>query len=156
MTDESYPASTPEELARLADLIDAWAARQVDEPWVAAVGRDEAGEPHWFVRALGEEKSVFTVWFILRQRSLLVETYLMPAPEEQHAATYEYLLQRNQRLFGMAFSIGEEHAIYLTAAIHNRQVCDEELDRLLGTAYMETEQSFRPAMRLGYASKFKD
>lgn len=155
MIDDERPASTPEELARLAELIDAWVARQADEPWVAAVERDESGEPRWFIRVRGEEKAVFSVWFILRQRSLFVETYVMPAPEEQHAATYEYLLRRNLRMFGMAFAIGDEDAVYLVGSIHNDDVSDAELDRLLGTAYMETEQSFRPAMRLGYASKFK-
>lgn len=155
MTDDPdlVPASTPEELERITALVDAWAQRQVDEPWVAAVERID-GDPHWFVRVNGEEKSVFTVWFILRQRSLFVETYFMPAPEEQHALVYEFLLRRNLKIFGMSFAIGGEDAIYLTGEIHNHEVCDAELDRLLGTAYMLTEQCFRPAMRLGYASKF--
>ena len=92
---------------------------------------------------------------LLRQRSLYVETYFMPAPEEQHAAVYEYCLRRNLKFFGMAFGIGDEDAIYLTGEIHNHEVDDAELDRLLGTAYMMTEQCFRPAMRLGFASKFQ-
>lgn len=71
------------------------------------------------------------------------------------AQVYEYLLRRNMRMFGMTFAIGEEDAIYLKGEIHNRDVTDEELDRLLGTAYLLTEQCFRPAMRLGFASKFR-
>ena len=39
--DEDMPASSPEELARLAGVIDAWAQRQIDEPWVAHVERGE-------------------------------------------------------------------------------------------------------------------
>lgn len=152
---EDVPASTPEELDRLAGLIDAWVQRQIDEPWVAHVERDVSGEPRWFVRVNGEEKSVFTVWFMLRQRSLFVETYVLPAPEENHAATYEYLLRRNLRMFGMRFAIGGEDAVYLVGEIHNHAVDDAELDRLLGTAYLETEQCFRPAMRLAFASKFQ-
>ena len=31
---------------------------------------------------------------------------------------------------------------------------EAELDRLLGTAYLVTEQCFRPAMRLGFGAKF--
>jgi len=152
--DDGMPASSPEELARLAEVIDAWVQRQIDEPWVAHVERGEGSEPRWFIRVNGEEKSVFSVWFMLRQRSLFVETYVLPAPEENAAAVYEYLLRRNLRIFGMSFAIGEEDAIYLTGEIHNRDVCDAELDRLLGTAYLVTEQCFRPAMRLAFASKF--
>lgn len=148
------PASSPEELERISALIDAWIERQVDEPWVAAVEK-MPGEPHWFVRVNGDEKQVFTIWFLLRQRSLFVETYFMPAPEEQQALVYEFLLRRNLRIFGMGFAIGGEDAVYLTGEIHNHAVTDAELDRLLGTAYMQTEECFRPAMRLGFASKFQ-
>ena len=152
---EERPASTEQELAELTELIDAWAQEQVGEDWVAAVERPEGDKPLWFVRCLGEEKSVFTVWFMLRQRSLFVETYFMPAPEQEKGAVYEYLLRRNLRMFGLKFSIGNEDAVYLTSEIHNDDVSVEELDRLLGTAYLETEQSFRPAMRLGFGAKFQ-
>ena len=142
-------------MERIAASIDAWAQRQIDEDWVAAVELPEPDKPLWFIRALGEQKGVFTVWFMLRQRSLFIECYVMPSPEERRDEVFEYLLRRNLRMFGMKFSIGNEDAVYLTAEIHNDDVCDAELDRLLGTAYMETEQSFRPAMRLGFGSKFK-
>ncbi|MFN8050174.1 MAG: YbjN domain-containing protein [Acidimicrobiales bacterium] len=154
MTDDERPASTPEELERLAGVVDSWAKRQIDHDWVAAVERD-GDAPRWFVRVNGEEKSVFSVWFFLRQRSLFVETYVLPAPEENEAAVYEFLLRRNLRIFGMSFAIGGEDAICLKGEIHNSDVCDEELDRLLGTAYMMTEECFRPAMRLAFASKFQ-
>ena len=153
--DDFLPASSPEELARLAGLIDAWVQRQIDEPWVAHVERGEGDEPRWFIRVHGEEKEVFSVWFLLRQRSLFVETYVLPAPEENAAQVFEYLLRRNLRIFGMAFAIGEEDALYLKGEIHNRDVTEAELDRLLGTAYLQTEQCFRPAMRLAFASKFR-
>ncbi|HNI35080.1 MAG TPA: hypothetical protein PLV93_06740, partial [Microthrixaceae bacterium] len=68
---------------------------------------------------------------------------------------YEYVLRRNMSMFGMSFAIGEEDAIYLKGEVHNRDITDRELDRLLGTAYLQTEQCFRPAMRLAFASKFK-
>jgi len=153
--DEEMPASSPEELARLAGVIDAWAQRQIDEPWVAHVERGEGDEHRWFIRVNGEEKSVFSVWFLLRQRSLLAETYVLPAPEENAAKVYEYVLRRNMSMYGMSFAIGEEDAIYLKGEVHNRDITDRELDRLLGTAYLQTEQCFRPAMRLAFASKFK-
>ena len=31
---------------------------------------------------------------------------------------------------------------------------DDELDRIVGASYAYVEQWFRPAMRIGYASKF--
>jgi hypothetical protein len=148
--------SAPHELDALEARIDAWLAAQLDEnPVVAAVERDrESGERRWFVRVRGEQKDVFTVWFHLRQRTLHYETYVMPAPEENHAALYEHLLRRNLRLYGGAFAVGDEDAIFLVGQLDNRAVTDDELDRVLGSLYAWVEQCFRPALRIGFASRF--
>jgi hypothetical protein len=153
----STPAASHEELEALASAIEGWLRRQAEEnPVVAAVERDvESGERRWFVRVLGEEKDVFSIWFHLRQRTLHYETYVMPAPEENHARFYEHLLSRNVRLYGAAFAIGEEDAVFLVGQIDHRAVDDDELDRILGSLYTWTEQFFRPALRIGFASRFR-
>ena len=149
--------SSPDELDELEARIDAWLAAQLAEnPVVAAVERDvESGERRWFVRVHGEQKDVFTIWFTLRQRTLHYETYMMPAPEENHAALYEQLLRRNEKLYGAAFAIGVEDAIFLIGQLDNAAVTDDELDRILGSLYQWVEQFFRPAMRIGFATRFK-
>jgi hypothetical protein len=148
--------STETELAALADRIEAWLERQrTGNPVVAAVERDEeSGERRWFVRVRGEAKDVFTIWFHLRQRTLHYETYVMPAPEENHAELYEYLLRRNPRLHGAAFGIGVEDAIFLSGQLGNDALDDDELDRILGSLYMWVERFFQPALRIGFASRF--
>jgi len=148
---------TPEALDGLEARIDAWAQQQRDEnPVVQAVERDvESGERRWFVRVTGEEKDVFTIWFHLQQRTLHYETYVMPAPEENHAAFYEHLLRRNLKLYGASFAIGAEDAVFLVGQLDNSAVTDDELDRILGSLYGWVEAYFRPAMRIGYASRFK-
>ena len=146
--------SSPEELARLTALIDAWLAVQLDEnPTVDAVDT-EPGERRWYVRLVGEEKSTSTIWFTLGQRTLHYETYVMPAPEENHGAFYEHLLRRNLKLFGAAFAIGEEDAVFLVGQLPNAAVDEDELDRILGSLYVYVEQFFRPALRIGFASRF--
>lgn len=146
--------SSPEELARLTALVDAWLAVQLEEnPTVDAVDT-EPGERRWYVRLVGEEKSTSTIWFTLGQRTLHYETYVMPAPEENHAAFYEHLLRRNLKLFGAAFAIGEEDAVFLVGQLPNAAIDEGELDRILGSLYVYVEQFFRPALRIGFASRF--
>ncbi len=147
---------TADDFEACSRRIESWLADQLDgNPAVLAVETDEeSGERRWFVRLQGEEKSVFTVWVHLRQRNLHVETYLMPAPEEREGELYEYLLRRSQHLDGMAFAIGEEDGIFVIGQTPLDRVDDEELDRLVGTLYDITERTFRPAMRIGFASKF--
>lgn len=153
---EGWPPATPEELDAVELLIDDWLADQRDaNPVVEAVERDlTTGERRWFVRLTGEQKPVFSVWFHLRQRTLQFETYVMPAPVERHAELYEHVLRRNLRLTGMAFCIGEEDAVFLRGQVPVRWVDDAELDRILGSVYAYVEQCFRPAMRIGFGSRF--
>ena len=147
--------SSPEELDHLTALIDGWLAVQLDEnPTVEAVDQGERGERRWYVRLNGEEKSSFTIWFTLGQRTLHYETYVMPAPEENHAAFYEHLLRRNLKLFGVAFAVGAEDAVFLVGQLPNAAVDHDELDRILGSLYAHVEQFFRPALRIGFASRF--
>lgn len=147
--------ATPDELDRYEGHIDAWLRRQLDEnPVVAAVERGEPGERRWYVRVHGEQKSVFSIWFTLGQRTLAYETYVMPAPEENHAQLYEHLLRRNLKLNGAAFAIGVEDAVFLVGHLPVHTIDDGELDRVLGSLYVYTEQFFRPAMRIGFASRF--
>ena len=153
--------STPwadEDLAALEAHIDGWLATQLeDNPVVAAVERDvESGERRWFVRVRGEQKDVFTIWFHLRQRTLHYETYVMPAPEENHARFYEHLLRRNLKLYGAAFAIGDEDAVFLVGQVANGAVTEAEVDRILGSLYAWVEQFFRPALRIGFASRFRN
>ena len=148
-------AATPEELAAFTALIHRWAERELsDNPVLVAVDHD-AAECRWYVRMKGEEKSFTTVWLTLRQRTLHYETYFMPAPEENIESCFEYLLRANAKLFGMRFAIGLEDALYLVGQMPLSALDDDELDRIIGSTYAYSEQFFRPAMRIGYASQFK-
>ncbi len=151
------PAASDAELDRVEAVIDEWLAEELQtNPTVAAVDRGEPGQRRWYVRLQGEQKDTFTIWFTLRQRTLHYETYVMPAPEENHERFYEHLLARNLKLFGAAFAIGEEHAVFLVGQLPVEAVDREELDRILGSLYAYVEQFFRPALRIGFASRFGD
>jgi hypothetical protein len=150
---------------RLRDLrsrIDRWLDEfAADNPLVAAIDRGTSddtmlGEPRWYVRMIGDEKDVTTVWLTLGQRTLRYETYVMPAPAEHALEVMELLLRRNDHLIGAHFSIGLEDAIYLRGEIPDAAVTDDELDRVLGTLYTAVEANFRALLRLAFASRFAD
>jgi hypothetical protein len=149
--------ASPEQLDQVEALVDRWLTEQLaDNPAVVAVDREREGlRRRWFVRLHGEEKDVFTLWLTLDQRTLGYDTYVMPAPEENHAAFYEHLLRRNRTFDAMAFSIGEEDAIFLGGQLAVGAVDAGELDRILGETYVYVERCFRPAMRIGYATRFR-
>ena len=79
----------------------------------------------------------------------------MPAPEENHAAFYEHLLRRNRKLYGGARSPSATRTRSSSSGSSQRApITEDELDRILGSLYAYVEQCFRPALRIGFASRF--
>jgi hypothetical protein len=149
------PASTPV-LDVLEVAIDGWLQAMLGHlDAVVAVDRGEPGERRWYIRLRGESKDFTTVWLTLGQRALHVETYLMPAPEENEAELYAHLLLRNRSARGLWLCLGDEDAVYLVGQLPIALIDEANIDRVLGSAYAAVEQWFRPAMAIGYASKFK-
>jgi len=143
------------DLAVMERQIDEWLAGfKADHDVVADVQRGEGDERRWYVRMRGTEKDVTTVWLLLGQRTLKYETYFVAAPEENQAAFYEHLLRRNDKLVGAHFSIGVEDAVFLRGEVPIGALDQDELDRILGSLYAYVEQCFRPALRIGFASRF--
>ena len=150
------PIASARELDALESSIDGWLTSAAEaDGTIAAVERGEPGERRWYVRIRGVEKDVWTIWFTLGQRTLHYETYLTPAPEENHGRFYEHLLRRNRRLRGLKLEIGPEDAVFLSGSTPVAWLSAEALDGILGSLYEATELIFRPAMRIGYASKFR-
>jgi len=121
---------------------------------VAAIERGDIEQPFWYVRIDGEAKQHYSAEYTLNQRTLLVESYFMPEPEENREAVFEQLLTRNKSMHPLQFVIGRENAVYLRGQVDNRHVDADIVDRLLAAVYDYTEQCFVPAMRLGYESRF--
>ncbi len=81
------------EIEAVADRVDRWlAAQKYEHPLVAEAQRVPGEVPRWYVRLRGEQKDAIAIWFTLRERTLHYESYVLPAPEENHAAFYEQLL----------------------------------------------------------------
>jgi hypothetical protein len=154
--EELLPAASEAELDRLAALIDGWLEIQlVENPVMVALDRDETGQRRWFVRLAGEDKEFTTIWIRLGQRSLQLETYVMPAPEENPAEFYELFLRKNRQTHGLAFAIGEEDAIFLVGQLPLDAVTEGHLDRLIGSFWEYVERWFRTGLRIGFASRFR-
>ena len=149
---------TETELKSLESKIEGWLSSSLREnPLLAGFERDSdepAGEFRWFIRVLGEEKDIFTLRFMLRQRMLHYETYVMPGPEDNMELFFENLLIRNRKIVGATFCLGEEDAVFLIGAIPASTVGPNELDRILGTLWMAVEQNFKSLLKIGFATKF--
>jgi hypothetical protein len=142
-------------VSALATQIDQWLALLASaNAAIEAVDRAEGDEHRWYVRLRGDEKEHITVWLTLGQRTLKYEAYVMPAPEENVAQVYEMALRRNNKLVGAHFAIGIEDALFLRGELPVAVLCADEIDRVIGSIYAYSEQSFPAMIRLGFASRF--
>ena len=151
MTPDAAPALTDTQLDELESAIDAWAATQlVDNPAVLAVDRADDVPRRWFIRVAGDDKPVYAIWLTLRQRTLQYETFVAPSPPQEREAVFDQLLRRNASLHGLAFTVGDEDAIFLQGSVAGVHVSDDVLDGILGSIWMAVEQSFAAILRLGF------
>ena len=144
----------PHELARHEALVERWIEREREHNPLFVAGERDPGMRRWYVRLRGEERDFVAVWLTLGEHTLQYESYLMPAPEECQAECYEFLLRRNHGLYGMGFAIGAEDAVYLVGRLPLSALDEAELDRVVGSTYAYVEANFRPAMRIGFGSRF--
>ena len=149
-----------ESLAVLERQIDEWLGNlRSTNTAIVAIDHAEpepAFRSRWYVRMAGESKEFTTIWITLGQRTLRYETYVMPAPEENALEVFDNLLRRNEKLIGAHFSIGAEDAVFLRGDLPLSALSEAELDRIVGSTYAYVEQCFRPLLRIGFASRFRD
>ena len=154
--------SGDDELAAVATRVDAWIVRERSPEGtfglVAAERQevtDRTAAHRWYLRFRGEEKDAITVWLTLRQRTLHHEAQFMPAPEEHAVEVYRYLMRRNADLYGMAFCLGPEDAVYLVGRVPAGSVDDDELDRIAGSSIVYVDDHYPTAMALGHPSVYR-
>ena len=147
---------SPERLSELTEVISGWLDNQLSSKTLVQSVEHNKNESRWYVRISGEDKDNSMVLFTLGQRTLHFETYFMPSPEENRQDVFQYLLRKNSKLYGVSFGVGGEEAVYLSGQINSEVISSDTLDWVLGTIYKAVEECFKPALRLGFASSFKN
>lgn len=147
---------SPERLSELTEVISGWLDNQLSSKTLVQSVEHNQDESRWYVRISGEDKDNSMVLFTLGQRTLHFETYFMPSPEENRQDVFQYLLRKNSKLYGVSFGVGSEEAVYLSGKINSEVISSDTLDWVLGTIYKAVEECFKPALRLGFASRFKN
>ena len=76
-------------------------------------------------------------------------------PDENHERVYRWLLERNLRMFGVAFAVDAVGDIYLDGRLPLAAVTPDEIDRLLGAVLTYADESFNTILELGFASSIR-
>jgi hypothetical protein len=109
----------------------------------------------YLVRLQGQHKLATMTWLIAETHSLHVEAFFCRQPDENHAAFYRFLLERNGRMYGVHFALDPAGDVYLVGRLPREAVTTEEIDRILGCVLSYSDEAFDPALALGFASAIR-
>jgi hypothetical protein len=103
----------------------------------------------------GEKKLQTAVRLDVGPHALGVHAFVCRKPDENHEQVYRWLLERNLRMYAVAFGVDPLGDIYLDARLPLAGIGEEELDRLLGSVLSYADDSFNTILELGFASSIR-
>jgi hypothetical protein len=103
----------------------------------------------------GERKLKTSCRLEVGQHALGVHAFVARRPDENHEAVYRWMLERNLKMFGVAFAVDAVGDIYLDGRVPLHAVTPEEVDRLLGAVLTYADESFNSILELGFATSIR-
>jgi hypothetical protein len=123
---------------------------------VAAELEFEEPQPGTFVVVLpGERKLKTTCSLVVGAHSLSINAFVCRRPDENFEAVYRWLLERNTKMYGVAFALDNLGDVFLTGRVALDSVSPEEVDRLLGAVLDYSDSAFNTILELGFASAIR-
>ena len=121
----------------------------------AEIEYDEIADGVFSFSLPGEKKLQTAVRLDVGTHALGIHAFVCRKPDEEHERVYAWLLQRNLKLYGVAFAIDRLGDIYLDGRLPLSVLEEDELDRLLGTVLATADDSFNSILELGFASSIR-
>ncbi|WP_204164671.1 YbjN domain-containing protein [Nocardioides daejeonensis] len=134
------------------------AARQAVRQWLEAneLDHEETAEGMFSFSLPGERKLQTPVRLDIGPHALGVHAFVCRNPDENHQGVYRWLLEKNLRLFGVAFAVDHHGDIYLDGRLPLASAAtDDALDRILGTVLATADESFNTLLELGFATSIR-
>ena len=103
----------------------------------------------------GEKKLSTPCRFDVGRHALEVHAFVCRKPDENFEGVYRWMLERNMKMYAIAFALDGMGDIYLDARLPLNGVSTDEIDRLLGAVLEYADGSFNTILELGFASSIR-
>jgi len=113
------------------------------------------GPPGLIVELPGERKLTTNTILSIGEHSVRVEAFVCRKPDENFEGVYRFLLKRNRRLYGVAYTLDNIGDIYLVGRIGPDAVGADEIDRVLGQVLEAVDSDFNTLLELGFKSSIQ-
>ncbi|HEX6074721.1 MAG TPA: YbjN domain-containing protein [Micromonosporaceae bacterium] len=116
---------------------------------------DHTGEWSYVAILPGTRKYRTNCNLIVGEHALRVEAFVMRQPDENREQLWEWLLQRNATMYGVAFAVDRVGDVYLTGRVALHSITADELDRLLGSVLRYVDDSFNTMLEIGFGTSIR-
>jgi hypothetical protein len=113
------------------------------------------GPGRYFVTLPGTKKLQTNTWLRLNPHALVIEAFVCRRPDEAHEDVYRFMLRRNAKLYGVAYTVDQLGDIYLVGRVAPESVTPDELDRLLGQVLEAADGDFNTLLEIGFATSIR-
>ncbi len=113
------------------------------------------GLPGIIVELPGERRLKTNTILSIGEHSVRVEAFVCRKPDENHEGVYRFLLKRNRRLYGVAYTLDNVGDIYLVGRMSLESVTSDEVDRILGQVLEAVDNDFNTLLELGFRSSIQ-
>lgn len=113
------------------------------------------GLPGLVVELPGERKLKTNTILSIGEHTVRVEAFVCRKPDENHERVYRFLLRRNRRLSGVAYTLDNVGDIYLVGRIPRHSINAVEIDRVLGQVLEAVDTDFNTLLELGFRSSIQ-
>lgn len=113
------------------------------------------GLPGIVVELPGERKLKTNTILSIGEHSVRVEAFVCRKPDENFEGVYRFLLKRNRRLYGVAYTLDNVGDIYLVGRMALHSVTADEIDRVLGQVLEAVDADFNTLLELGFRSSIQ-
>ena len=113
------------------------------------------GLGRYFVTLPGTKKLQTNTWLRVNPHALVVEAFVCRRPDEAHEDVYRFMLRRNAKLYGVAYTVDQLGDIYLVGRVSPAAVTPDELDRLLGQVLETADGDFNTLLEIGFATSIR-
>ena len=113
------------------------------------------GLPGLIVELPGERRLKTNTILSIGEHSVRVEAFVCRKPDENHEGVYKFLLKRNRRLYGVAYTLDNVGDIYLVGRMSLESVTSDEVDRILGQVLEAVDSDFNTLLELGFRSSIQ-
>ena len=113
------------------------------------------GLPGIIVELPGERRLKTNTILSIGEHSVRVEAFVCRKPDENFEGVYRFLLKRNRRLYGVAYTLDNVGDIYLIGRMALHSVTPDEIDRVLGQVLEAVDNDFNTLLELGFRTSIQ-